>query len=121
MLKKKKEFVTLTCNDLINTKQTFSNADTKYKRVDYSNYRSVNSYYNSWDIKGVAGDESLYWKYITYRVTKKLDRFFPGAKQADVTRWKGISKSDALKNINELFHLDRETITRNKDGFHIVK
>ena len=118
---KKKKFVTLTCNDLINTKQTFSNADTKYKRVDYSNYRSVNSYYNSWDIKGVAGDESLYWKYITYRVTKKLDRFFPGAKQADVTRWKGISKSDALKNINELFHLDRETITRNKDGFHIVK
>ena len=41
---KKKKFVTLTCNDLINTKQTFSNADTKYKRVDYSNYRSVNSY-----------------------------------------------------------------------------
>ena len=60
-------------------------------------------------------------QYITYRVTKKLDGFFPRAKQADVTRWEGISKSDALKNVNELFHLDRETITRNKDGFHIVK
>ena len=116
-----KEFATLTCNDLINTKQTFSNPDTKYESVDYSNYRSVNSYYNSWNIEPVTGAESLYWKYITYHVTKNLERFFPKAKQADVKRWKGISKSAALKNINSLFHLDGNTIARNKDGFHIIK
>ena len=116
-----KEFVTLTCNDLINTEQTFSNADTKYESVDYSNYRSVNSYYNSWNIEAVAGHESLYWKYITYQVTKNLDRFFPKAKQADVKAWEVISKSDALKNINSLFHLDGNTIARNIDGFHIIK
>ena len=115
------KFVTLTCNDLINTKQTFSNADTKCKGVYYRNYRSVNSYYNSWNIEAVRGDESLYWKYITYQVTKNLDRFFPNAKQADVKAWKGISKSDALKNINSLFHLDGNTITRNIDGFHVIK
>ena len=84
--KKKKEFVTLTCNDLINSKQTFSNADTMYERVYYSNYRSVNGYYNSWNIEAVAGAESLYWKYITYKVTKNIDRFFPKAKPADVKK-----------------------------------
>ena len=122
MLKKKnKEFVTLTCNELINSKQTFSNAGTMYERVYYSNYRSVNGYYNSWNIEAVAGAESLYWKYITYKVTKNINRFFPQAKQADVKKWKGISKSDALKNINSLFYLDGNTIARNKDGFHIIK
>ena len=92
-----------------------------YERVYYSNYRSVNGYYNSWNIEAVAGAESLYWKYITYKVTKNIDRFFPQAKPADVKKWKGISKSDALKNINSLFYLDGNTIARNKDGFHIIK
>ena len=117
----KKEFVTLICNDLIKTDQTFSNKATNYEWVDYSNYKSVNSYYKSWSIEPVTGAESLYWKYITYQVIKNLDRIFPKAKQPDVKAWEGISKTEAIKNINSFFHLDANTIAKNKDGFHIIK
>ena len=116
-----REFVTLICNDLIMTDQTFSNKDTKYGWINYSNYKSVNSNYKSWNIEPVKGAESLYWKYITYQVTKNLHRFFPKAKQADVKAWEGISKPDAIKNINSIFHLAGNTIAKNKDGFHIIK
>ena len=81
----------------------------------------VNNYYNSWNIEGVASEDSLYWKYITYQVTKNLNRFFPNAEIPDVTQWKGISKSEAIRTINSLFHLNGNTIARNIDGFLYIK
>ena len=119
--KESKEFFTLFCNDLIKTDQTFSNADTMYCPIPYSNYRNVISYYKSWNIEDVAGAGKLYWKYITYQVTKNLHRFLPKAKKGDVSKWQGISKLEAIKNINSLFHLEGNTIAKNEEGFHIVK
>ena len=39
----------------------------------------------------------------------------------DVIQWEGISKSEAIRTINSLFHLDGNTISRNIDGFHYIK
>ena len=87
----------------------------------YKNYRTVNDYYKSWDIKGVKSDNSLYWKYITYQFTNHLNRFFPEAKEPDISAWEGISKSEAIKSINSLFHIDAITIAKNKEGLHYIE
>ena len=118
--KKNKEFVTSFCNDLIKSNRSFSNADTKYKSVAYSNYKSVNSYYQSWNVEAVEGGNRLYWKYIAYYVTENLHRLFPKAKNVDVSQWKGISKGEAIRNIKTSFHLDEITLERNEDGFHVI-
>ena len=118
---KSTEFITLFCNDLIKSKKTFRNSATKNKWFYYKDYKKVNSYYNSWNIKAIAGADSIYWKYITYHVTKNLDRYFPNTKKADVSQWGKITKSEAIKNINKLFDLDENTIARNTCGFHIIK
>ena len=115
-----REFVTSFCNDLIKSNHKFRNDDTKDKLVAYSNYRNVNSYYKSWNIEAVEGGDKLYWKYITYQVTNKLHQLFPKAKKSDVTQWVGISKGEAIRNINSLFHIDGITIARNEDGFHVI-
>ena len=114
-------FVKDFCNDLVKSNDDFRNSDTNYEFVPYRDYRAVNDYYNSWEIKGMASDDSLYWKYITYQVTKNLNRFFPDAKMPDISSWGGISKSEAIENINSFFHLDSDTIAKNKDGFHYIK
>ena len=114
-------FATTFCNEDVKTDRRFRNAATNMDYIYYKDYRTVNDYYKSWKIEGVASDDSLYWKYITYQVTKHLNRFFPEAKQPDVSAWRGISKSEAVKTINSLFHLDGNTIAKNKDGFHYIK
>ena len=115
------KFAITFCNEDVKTDRQFKNYDTNFEYVYYKDYRTVNDYYKSWNIEGVASDDSLYWKYITYRVTKHLDRFFPKAKQPDISAWEGISKSEAIETINSLFHLDGNTIAKNKDGFHYIK
>ena len=115
------EFNISFCNDSIKYGGKFRNSETGYQWVEYKHYRTVNSYYDSWNIEGVASEDSLYWKYIIYQVTKNLNRFFPNAEIPDVTQWKGISKSEAIRTINSLFHLDGNTIARNIDGFHYIK
>ena len=115
------EFSISFCNDSIKYGGRFQNSETHYQWVEYKHYRTVNSYYDSWNIEAVASEDSLYWKYITYQVTKNLSRFFPDAEIPDVDHWKGISKSEAIRTINSLFHLDGNTIARNKDGFHYIK
>ena len=116
-----KEFVTSFCNDSFKYGGRFRNFETLFQWVDFKDYRKVNSYYESWNIEGVASEDSLYWKYITYQVVKNLNRFFPLAKNPDVSQWKGISKLEAIRTINSLFHLDGNTITRNEQGFHYIK
>ena len=116
-----KEFVTSFCNDSFKYGGRFRNFETLLQWVDFKDYRKVNSYYESWNIEGVASEDSLYWKYITYQVVKNLNRFFPLAKNPDVSQWKGISKLEAIRTINSLFHLDGNTITRNEQGFHYIK
>ena len=115
------KFVTSFCNDSVKSDRKFRNGDTNGKWIHYRDYRTVNDYYKSWNIERVASDDSLYWKYITYQVTKNLNRFFPAAKQPDVSSWGGISKLEAIKAINSLFRLDGNTIAKNKDGFHYIK
>ena len=115
------KFSTTFCNEDVKTNRQFKNYDTNFEYVYYKYYRTVNDYYNSWNIEGVASDDSLYWKYITYQVTKHLNRFFPEVEQPDISAWGGISKSEAIKTINSLFHLDGNTIAKNKDGFHYIK
>ena len=97
------------------------NLATRFQWVNYKDYRKVNSYYDSWNIVGVASEDSLYWKYITYQIMKNLERFFPLAEKPDVSDWKGISKSEAIRTINSLFHLDENTIAKNEHGFHYIK
>ena len=115
------EFVTSFCNESVKSNPQFKNADTNLEMVYCRDYRTVNDYYNSWNIEGMASDDSLYWKYITYQVTKNLNKFFPKAKKPNISSWGGISKSEAIKTINSLFHLDPNTIAKNKDGFHYIK
>ena len=116
------EFSISFCNDSIKYGGKFRNVDTNFEWVNYKDYRTVNSYYDSWNIVGVGSeDDSLYWKYITYQVTKNLNRFFPKAKIPKVNQWKRISKSESKRTINSLFHLDGNTISRNEQGFHYIK
>ena len=115
------EFTITCCNDNFKCSAQFRNAETGYEWVNYRDYRKVNSYYESWNIVGVASEDSLYWKYITYQVTKNLNRFFPVAKVPDVAQWGGISKSEAIRIINSIFHLDGNTIAKNEYGFHCIK
>ena len=115
------KFVTSFCNDSVKSNGTFRNVDTDWEDVPYKEYRTVNDYYKSWDIKGVTSDDSLHWKYITYQITKNLNRFFPQAKQPDLSIWGKISKSDAINSINSVFHLQGTRIAKNKDGFHYIK
>ena len=114
-------FTTTFCNDDVKTDRCFRSADTNMEYCYYREYRKVNHYYNSWDIDGIASYDALYWKYITYQVTKHLNRFFLEAKQTDISAWGNISKSEAIKAINSLSHLDGNTIAKNKDGFHYIK
>ena len=109
------------CNDLVTSTGIFKNIDTNFEFVLYRCYRTVHYYYNSWEIKGIASDDSLYWKYMTYQVTKNLSQLFPGTEMADVSSWGGISKSEATETIDSLFHLNPNTIAKNKDGFHYIK
>ena len=109
------------CNDDVQTDRRFRNAATNMEYFYYKNYRTVNDYYKSWDIKGVKSDNSLYWKYITYQFTNHLNRFFPEAKEPDISAWEGISKSEAIKSINSLFHIDAITIAKNKEGLHYIE
>ena len=115
------EFAISFCNDSFKYGEQFKNVDTGFKWVNYQDYRTVNSYYDSWNIVGVGSKDSLYWKYITYQVTKNLNRFFPNAEIPKVSQWEGISKSLAIRTINSLFHLDGNTIKRNEHGFHYIK
>ena len=116
------EFSISFCNDSIKYGGKFRNVDTNFEWVNYKDYRTVNSYYDSWNIVGVGSeDDSLYWKYITYQITKNLNRFFPKAKIPKVNQWKRISKSESKRTINSLFHLDGNTISRNEQGFHYIK
>ena len=115
------KFVVSCCNDSFKYGGKFKNFDTFFQWVDYKDYRKVNSYYDSWKIEGVASEDSLYWKYITYQVMKNLKQFFPFAEKTDVSNWKGISRSEAIRTINSLFHLDENTIAKNEHGFHYIK
>ena len=115
------EFTITCCNDNFKCGGKFQNAETGFEWVNYREYRKVNSYYNSWNIIGVASEDSLYWKYITYQVTNNLNRFFPDAKIPDVMQWSRISKSEAIRIVNSLFHLDGNTVARNEHGFHYIK
>ena len=47
-------------------------------------------------------EDNLSWKYIAYPVAKNLNSFFPEEKQPDVSSWGVISKSEAIKTINNL-------------------
>ena len=115
------KFSTSFCNESVMSDRKFKGPATNYDWVYYRDYRTVNDYYKSWNIEGMASDDSLYWKYITYQVTKNLNQFFPGSKKPDISSWGKISKSEAIKTINKLFHLDANTIAKNKDGFHYIK
>ena len=115
------EFAVSCCNDSFKYGEKFRNVDTFFQWVNFKDYRKVNSYYDSWNIVGVASEDSLYWKYITYQVMKNLKQFFPFAEKANVSDWKGISRSEALRTINSLFHLDENTIAKNEHGFHYIK
>lgn len=115
------EFSIYFCNDSIKCGGQFGNSEAHSQWVEYKDYRTVNSYYDSWNIEGVASEDSFYWKYIPYQVTNNLNRFFPNAKMPDVIQCEGISKSEAIRTINSLFHLDGNTISRNIDGFHYIK
>ena len=115
------KFAITCCNDNFKCGTKFRNGETGYEWVNYRDYRKVNSYYGSWNIVGLASEDGLYWKYITYQVTRNLNRFFPYAKIPDVIQWSGISKSEAIRIVNSLFHLDGNTIARNEHGFHYIK
>ena len=121
MMNESGEFVTSFCNESVKSNLQFKNPDTNLEKVYFRDYRTVNDYYKSWDIDGMASDDSLYWKYITYQVTKNLNKFFPKAQKPNLSSWEGISKSEAIKTINSLFHLDANTVAKNKDGFHYIK
>ena len=115
-------FVTSFCNNLVNGEGKFRNFDTNFEYFKDKDYKKVNPYYNSWDIKSTSSDEDyLYWKYITCQVSKNLNRFFPKAKKPDLSTWEKVSQQDAIKRINSLFHLNENTIAKNKDGFHYIK
>ena len=114
-------FSTSFCNESVMSDRKFRGPATDYDWVYYRDYRTVNDYYKSWNIEGMASDDSLYWKYITYQVTENLNQFFPGSEKPDISSWGKISKSEAIKTINRLFHLDANTIAKNKDGFHYIK
>ena len=115
------KFSTSFCNESVMSDHQFRSPATNCDWVYYRDYRTVNDYYKSWNIEGMASDDSLYWKYITYQLTKNLHQFFPGSKKPDISSWGKISKSEAIKTINKLFHLDANRIAKNKDGFHYIK
>ena len=48
---KEGSFITSTSNDIVKSDHTFRNADTNYVFVHYRNYKTVNDYYNSWNIE----------------------------------------------------------------------
>ena len=131
---KKDNLVTTFCNDAVQSELSFKNKDTNFELVRFKDYREVNSYYKSWNIDVMATDSKLCWKYIIHQVTAKLKRFFPGTtielsfwdrlrKWFRVVlgeRWGGITKYEAKRNVNSLFHLKKDLIVKNKDGFHHI-
>ena len=82
----------------------------------------------------MAIDSKLCWKYITHQVIGKLKRFFPEAaielsiwdrlrRWLGIFRsgiWGGITKYEAKRNVNALFHLHKDLIVKNSDGFHYI-
>ena len=51
-----KEFAISFCNDSFEYGKKFKNVDTGFKWANYKDYRTVNSYYDSWNIVGVGSD-----------------------------------------------------------------
>ena len=96
------EFPTPFCNNSVKSERKFRNSDTNWEYVIYRDYSTVNHYYKSWNIEGMVIEDNLSWKYITYPVAKNLNSFFPEEKQPDVSSWGVISKSEAIKTINNL-------------------
>ena len=133
------KLITTFCNDAVHSEQSFKNKDTNNELILFKDYMKVNSYYKSWKFDIVPSDSRLYWKYITYHVTCNLERICPGAKTSFsywhaiyrflrkwfggsvlTITWEKISMFEAKRNINSLFHLDKDIIDR-KDGFHYIR
>ena len=70
------EFPTSFCNNSVKSERKFRNSDTNWEDVNYREYRTVNHYYKSWNIEGMAIEDNLSWRYITYQVAKNLNSFF---------------------------------------------
>ena len=114
-------FMTQSCNELVNTDKFFRNPHTNWEKVDYKNYRSVNSDYDKWNIQDIPTDHSIYWRYITCKVMDKLDQFYPHSCKADVSGWQNITKDDCLDVVKNKFHLDQTTLTKDtKTGHYIL-
>ena len=54
------KFTATFCNDSVKSNDTFQNSATNGTSIPYKDYRTVNDYYKSWNIEGVASDDSLY-------------------------------------------------------------
>ena len=134
IMDKTNNLVTAFCNDAVQYELSFKNADTNFELVCFKDYREVNSDYKSWNFKVMESDNRLCWKYITQHVTDNPKQFFPGATIA-LPFWKillkwfqrnsgqklgRITKYEAKRNVNSLFHLRKDLIVKNKDGFHYI-
>lgn len=116
-----RQFYNYFCNDLVFGNALFRNSKTNFQWIKYKDCRAINDYYNSWNIRGLKGDGDLYWKYITYQVTKNLHHIFLMQKRPDRSDWGKISKTEATKTINSLLHLNGNMIACNEDEFHYIK
>ena len=132
--------VTMSCNDAVQSEHSFKKPDKGSEWVCFRDYRKVNSYYESWDIDGISSDQKLYWKYIMYHSIRNecsfkqkfgltvflvifgsFTSFIPEALLMIKNLWGRIFKFDAKENINSLFHLDKNSVAKNEDGFHYIK
>ena len=134
IMDKTNNLVTAFCNDAVQSELSFKNADTNFQLVRFKDYREVNSDYKSWNFKVMESDSRLCWKYITQHVTDNPKQFFPGAtialpfwemlqkwfQRTSRQKWGRITKYEAKRNVNSLFHLRKDLIVKNKDGFHYI-
>ncbi|XP_078477449.1 interferon-induced very large GTPase 1-like isoform X2 [Lampetra planeri] len=81
---------------------TFSNCETDWRPVHYSQYRSVSGYQN-WDIPTLK-EIPYFWKFVLYKHNEAFAEALQ-LKPAEIPEeWGKISKKDAEKDLQEILH-----------------
>ncbi|XP_035274034.1 interferon-induced very large GTPase 1-like [Anguilla anguilla] len=98
------------CTVSVSSGETFRNEDTDYKYVAYKNYKSVNSFYKSWQIQLDSSYKATsYWKSVFYRFNKDFAKKY-GAEPADIPEGWNISKGQVRKDLEETYQVSLNSI-----------
>ncbi|MBN3306798.1 GVIN1 GTPase, partial [Amia calva] len=98
------------CTTSVTSGEMFINEDTDYNYVLYRRYKSVNEYYNSWQIQADSSySASSYWKWIFYRFNHQFAEKYK-RDPADVPEGWNISEQQVKKDLEDTYKVNLDSL-----------